>query len=141
MGQQVVAFGNAGGFLRRCAVVRDGGAAISGELEQMSANGVEAVMVGEAGVAVECAEQIESGSRPVDHGGGDGVVEHDHGIVRHALEEIVEREDLRPVGVFRAGGFVMNGGDGGLQCVTADRSFCERAGEQRGAFGDGALIP
>ena len=129
LGQQVVAFGNAGGFFRRCAVVRDGCAAISGELEQMSANGVEAVMVGEAAVAIECAEKIEPGRRPVDHGGCDSVVEHDHGIVRHALEELVEREDLRPVCVFRAGGFVMDGGDGRLQCVTADRSFSERAGK------------
>ena len=141
LGQQVIAFGNAGGLLRGGAVVRDSGGGIAGQFVQVGANGVEAVMIGDARIVVERVEQIQTVSGAVDHGGRDCVVEQDHGIVRHAPEEIVEGEDLRPVSVFGAGRFVVHSGDGGLQCVTADGTFLQRAGEQRGAFLDGGLVP
>ncbi len=121
--------------------MRDGGGAIAGELEQMSANGVEPVMARETVVRVQRLEQVEPGGRAMHHGGGDGVVEQDHGVVRHAFEQIVEGEDLWPVGVLGARCLVMDGGDGSLQCVTADGTSLERAGEQRDALLDGALIP
>jgi hypothetical protein len=107
----------------------------------VSADRVEAVMAREAIVCIERLEQVKAGSGAVDHGGRDGVVEQDHGIVRHAAEKIVEGKDLRPVGLFRARSLVVDGGDSSLQCVTTDGTFFERAGEQRDAFLDGALIP
>ena len=87
---------------------------VSGHFEQMSANGVEAMMAGEASIGVERIEQIETHGGAVHHGGGDGAIEHHHGIVRHAFQEIVERQYLRPVGIFGSGRFVMDGGNSGL---------------------------
>lgn len=114
LGHEVVPFGDArcpaGGNL----IVRDGGRMISGHFQQMGANGVKTVMAGEASIGIERIEQIETRGRAVHHGRGNGVIEHHHGIVRHAFQEIIERQDLRPIGIRGSGGFVMNGGDGGL---------------------------
>lgn len=43
-----------------------------------------------------------------------------HWIVGPAPEWIVERQNLRPIGIFGTGGFVVNCADSGLQLVYAD---------------------
>jgi hypothetical protein len=48
------------------------------------------------------------------HGDGDGVIEHHHRIVGHTFKQLIERQDLRPIGILGSRRFVMNGGDGGL---------------------------
>ena len=87
---------------------------VSGHFQQMGTNGVEAMMAGQSSIGVERIQQLESRGRAVHHGRGDGVIEHHHGIVGHAFQELVQRQDLRPVGILGSGRFVMDGGDGGL---------------------------
>ena len=98
-------------------------AKIAGHLEQVRAHGVETMVAGEAAVGVERGQQIETGRRAVDHRHGDRVIQRDHRVVGHPLQQSVEREDLRPVGVGGPRGFVVDGGDRRLQLVGADRSF------------------
>jgi hypothetical protein len=58
----------------------------------------------------------------MDHGGGDSPAQrHDRPGV-HLGEQVVEGEDLRPVGVLGADGFVVQGGDRGLDLVRAEGS-------------------
>ena len=121
--------------------MRDGSCGLARQLEQMRADGVEPVMAGDAVVLVERVEKLESGGWAVHHGGSDGMVEQDHGVVGHPPEQIVEREDLRPVGVFGARCFIVDRRDGSLQCVTSDGSFLERVREQCDAFCDSGLVP
>jgi hypothetical protein len=63
----------------------DSGLMVSRQLQQMGANGVEAMMAGESSIGVERIQQIEPSGRAVRHGCGDGVIEHHHGIVGHAF--------------------------------------------------------
>ena len=87
---------------------------VTGHLQQMRANGIDSVMALQSSIMVECTKQFESRGRAVHHGRGDGVIEHHHGIVGHAFQKFVQRQDLRPVGVLSSGRFIMNGGDGCL---------------------------
>ena len=96
---------------------------VSGHLEQMGANGVEAVVAGQSSIGVERFEQLESGRRAVHHGRGDGVIERHHGIVGHALEQAIQRQDLRPVGILGSRRFVVDGRDRGLQLIRANRTL------------------
>ena len=106
--------------------MRDCGLAIPGHLEQMRAHRVEAMMPGQSSVGVERSEQLEPGRRAVHHRRGDGVVERHHRIVGHALEQAIQRQDLRPVGVLGARRFVVHGRDRGLQLIRADRPSGQR---------------
>ena len=56
-------------------------------------------------------------------------------------EKTVKRRDLRPVRVLGVGSFVVNGGDGGLELVGADRAPGQRVREERDALGDLWLVP
>ena len=75
------------------------------------------------------------------HGRGDGVIERHHRIVRHALEQAIQRQDLRPVGILGARRFVVDGRDRGLQLIRADRTLGERVADERDALRDGIPVP
>ena len=109
LNHQIVLFRKAGGSDRGGPIVLDGFLEIAKHLEQMTAHGIEPIMIAQAFVAVQSPETLQSARWPVRHRGGDGVVEHYHGIVRNALKQIVQRQDLRPIRIFRARRFVMNG--------------------------------
>ena len=81
---------------------------ITRALEQMRAHRVDAIVAGQPLISVERLQQIEPGARPVHHPRGDGVIERDHRVVRHPLQQAIERQDLRPVGVVGRLGFVMH---------------------------------
>ena len=57
------------------------------------------------------------------HGRGDGVIELHHGVIGHAFKQLIQRQDLRPVGILGSGRLVVNGGDGGLELVRANSSL------------------
>ena len=78
---------------------------VSSQVEEVCADGVHAVVV-----EVQCGQFVECSVRAVDHGDGDDAVEGDHRSGRDAAEQLVQREDLRPVGVFGGPGL---GGFGG----------------------------
>ena len=69
------------------------------------------------------------------------MVERHHRVVGHALEEAVEREDLWPVGILDSASLVVQGRNGGLELVGADRALGESGGHDRDALCNGALIP
>jgi hypothetical protein len=83
---------------------------VSSEFQQMSSNSVQTVMFRKAGVSFEDVQQFQAARCAMHHGHRDRVVQHDHWIVGHAPEQIVEREDLRPIRVVCSGSFVVNGG-------------------------------
>ena len=80
-------------------------------------------MIRDAGVRFEGVQQFQALRRAVHHRRRDRVIQRDHRVVGHAPEQIVERQDLRPIRVVGSGSFVVNGGDGGLQLVWADRAL------------------
>lgn len=100
----------------------------------MGAHGGKTVMPGHSGIGIERGEQFESFSGSMHHGSGNGIIQHHHGIVRHSPQQVIERQDLRPIGVFGPGSLVMNGGDRGLKLIRADGSFRQGRGEKRDAF-------
>ncbi len=56
----------------------------------------------------------ESVGGPIGHGHGHGVIEGDDRAGGEAIEQLVQRLDLRPVGVLGAVRFSVDGGDRGL---------------------------
>ena len=117
---------------RRLASVASSVAAERGE--QLGAGGVEEVVAVQLVREVVDPGQRQPGLLVAELGQGDGHVEqHDRrGVV--PLEQLVERDDLQPVGLLprRAGGVA--GGDGGLQLVAA-------GGVERGAARPAAARP
>ena len=78
---------------------------------------------------------------PCDHGDGDGAVERHHRVRGDAGEEVVEPEDLDPVGVVGRGRLVVDGGDGRLQLVRADAPDGQRGAEEGDPLGDQRPVP
>ncbi len=97
----------------------------------MCSNGVQAVMILKAGVSFEGVQQFQALRRAVHHCRRDRVIQRDHWVVRHAPEQIVERQDLRPIRVVGSGSFVVNGGDGGLQFEEKDQRISLPAAQSR----------
>jgi hypothetical protein len=109
--------------------VGTGGCPVAREFEEVRTNGVHPVVAGECGVGFGLGELVQSGPRSVHHRDRDDPVERHHRAGRGHVEEFVQAEDLRPVGVFGAWCLVVHGGDRGLQLVRADG----RAGPARQA--------
>src|ERR1700761_2980181 len=119
-GSQVVGGGGRGG--------------IAGHVEQVTADRVEPVVTGEG--AGEFVGRGQPGRRAGDHGEGD---QRARG---HPGEQLVEREDLCPVGIRDGGGLVVHGGDRGLELVGAERARRgKRPRDKRGAVRDERLVP
>lgn len=70
-------------------VVCDRGFMVSGHLQQVGADRGEAMMSSKSRIAVEHAKQFEPFGWAVHHNVGDGLIEHDHGIVGHGLKQFV----------------------------------------------------
>jgi hypothetical protein len=104
---EVALFRQAGGHLRRPEVGVSGAGRVVGLFEQVGAYRFEAVGVCHPLVSVEGAEQGEPGPGPVEVGQGDGAAERDDRAGGEGGEDVVEREDLRPVGGLGAWGLVV----------------------------------
>jgi hypothetical protein len=83
-------------------------------LEQVCANCLEAMAASHAGVRFEAGEEVETSLRTMNHRHRHRSVQTHHRVIRGALEEIVERENLRPIGGFIGRRFVVESGDGCL---------------------------
>jgi hypothetical protein len=79
---------------------------VAGQLEEVGAYRVQPVVVAEP--RVETVERRETGGGVLEHRHGDGAVQRDHRVVGGALEQVVERHDLGPVGV---AGLIVHGRD------------------------------
>ncbi len=80
----------------------------------MGTDGVEAMVTSEGGVVLGRVELFQGDDRATDHGNGDDAVERDHRSWRECGQQLVEPEDLSPVGVLGMGRLVVHGGDRGL---------------------------
>jgi hypothetical protein len=70
----------------------------------------------------------------VHHGSGDGVIERHHRIVGHPLEQAIQGEDLRPVGILGARRLVVDGRNRGLQLIRANRTSGKGVSDERDAL-------
>ncbi len=129
-------------------VRRGGGREVAAELVQVAADGVPAVPVAEhlaqpVGLAQPSggAEDVADRDRAPEHRGG--VLAHR--VVGEGEEFVVPGEDLRPVGLLGACRVVVQGGDSGLELVTAGAPFLRLHGQRRlqdaYALGDLARVP
>jgi len=123
LGEEVVALRQVRGLGRRCPIVPDCSFEVPREFQQMGAHRVQAVMFRDARIVFKRIQQFQALRRAVHHGRRDGAIQRDHWVVGHALEQIIKRQDLRPIRVLGAGSLVVNGGNGGLQLVWADGAF------------------
>src|SRR5262249_58688496 len=87
------------------------------------------------------AERGEPGPGSVNVGQGDGAAERDDRPGGDGGEDVVEGEDLRPVGGPGGGALVVQRGDRGLELVGADGAGAEGPGEDGLSFGDGGGVP
>jgi hypothetical protein len=104
-------------------------------------HGVDPMVLRHPLVVVEGSEQGEAGSRPVDHRERHRAIERDHGSRRDPFEDLVQRQDLRPVRLVGARRFVVHRGDRGLELVGTDRRRAEGAGDERYPLLDLSRVP
>lgn len=112
---------------------------VSGRFEQVSAHRVQTVVVTE--VHVETLQQGEAMARSVRHRRCDCPIERDHRIAGQLLEQVVQRQDLGPIGVVVSTGLIVHGRDCRLDLVLAHLSLAEGAGDQGDPLGDQLAIP
>ena len=92
--------------------------------------------------ARELVGRRQAGLRAVDHGHGDRPPEGDQRARRYPGQQIVEREDLRPVGARDRGGLAVHRGDRGLELVRAERAGTgQRPRDEFGALRDERPVP
>ena len=87
------------------------------------------------------SSSVEAGGRAVHHRRGDRVVERHHRVVGHPLEQAVEREDLRPVGVLGRAPLRRAPPRSPPAAGTGRPSPAAASRDQRDALGDGLAIP
>ena len=135
-GLEVALLGQARGPPRRGAVAVAGCAAVAGHLEQVRAHRVEAVVAGQAIVAVQRGQQLQPGPRALDHRDRHGVVERDHRVGRDRARAARRGRGSAASRCPRRGRrLVVDRGDRRLQLVRAERARRAR-GDQRDAFVD-----
>ena len=98
-------------------------------------------MPGHPVVAGQGVQQLQACVRSPHHRHGQGAVQGGHRVGGDAVEQLVQGEDLRPVGLVRGGRFVVDRGDGRLDLVSAHWALGQRVGDQGDALGDRGLVP
>ena len=107
----------------------------------MCAGRDQPVVPGHSLIRLECRDNLEAGRGPAHHGHGHRAVEGRERVRRGEFQQVVEPEDLRPVGVGHRRGLVVDGGDGRLQLVGTDLAARQRPGDECHALGDLRLVP
>ncbi len=94
--------------------------------QEVGPRGVEQVVAGQLARGLELVDDRKAGVEPPGHGDGDGPVERHHRR-RHDLgQQLVQRGDLRPVGVGDIGGAGVARRDRRLQLVRAGPPMAQR---------------
>ena len=112
----------------------------TGAAEKIGARGMQKVIILEIAGCRQDIDERESGLGALDHGDGDGAIQGNDGRRLKAGEDIVEREDLAPIGIFGACGAAMQRGDRGLYGIGRG-SALQRFFDQGQGFGDLCVIP
>jgi hypothetical protein len=139
--RRVSLLGKTRGHSRRPLVALAGGSRIPCKLEQVPPHPLEPVGVRHPLISVEGAEHGEPSAWSVHHRDRQCTIQRDHRPGRHALEHLVEGEDLRPVRVLRARRLVVNGRYRRLHLVGTDRRSAQGAGNERDPLADLADVP
>ena len=113
----------------------------SGLLEQVRADRVQPVVVGELAGRHDRVDHREPGLRPVHHRQRDRAVQPDHRPRQRLLEQAVQRHDLRPVGRLVGGCLRVQRGDRRLDLVRPDRAGAQRALHHRDTELDAVAVP
>jgi hypothetical protein len=87
---------------------------------QVCSGGVRQAVIGELAPCQDGIDQIKARYRPVPHRHRDGTVQFDNGGWIDVKQNIVQVDDLGPIGRFGARGIGMDGGDDGLQRLRAE---------------------
>ena len=114
---------------------------VAGQLQQVGADGVQTVAAAQQGLAVQGCQQVQAGPGALHHGHGDGAVEGHHRAGGDAFQQLVQAEDLAPVGVLGPWRLGVHGGDGGLELVGAERPVGQGLQDQGGSLLDGGGVP
>ena len=85
----------------------------------MGADGVETIVTGNTRIAVESPEQLEAFGRAVHHSGCDGEIESNDRTGGDSFQQLVQGQDLWPICILYALGFVVNGGNRSLKLIQA----------------------
>ena len=107
----------------------------------MTAYGMQPMVTVHSRIVFEAAKHRETIVRAMHHCGRHGMTEPDHRTGCESLEQLIEAEDLLPVGPLGGAGLVMDRDDRGLQLIGTERRPRQRAGDQLDPFGDELLIP
>ena len=102
---------------------------VAGQFQQMCSNRVQAVMFHEAGVRCGRIQQLRRA--PMYHRRGDRVIQSDHRVVGHPHKKTVKRQNLWPICVLDPCRLIVNGCNGGLQLVWANRAFGQGRRDER----------
>ena len=83
---EVAPLGDAQGAACGQAIVGTGRLPVTGHVEQVRPDGVDAVVPGERGIGLRRGKLLKADPRAVDHGNGDDAVEGDHRPRRDAVQ-------------------------------------------------------
>ena len=117
-------------------VVLAGGVVVTQEVEQVRADGVDPVVADERRVGGSRIELGQGCRRPVDHADGDDPPQGHHRARRDHGVDVIEGEDLGPVGVPRRSRLVVDRRDGGLQLERSRSGPREDLREERCSLGE-----
>jgi hypothetical protein len=76
---------------------------VAGQLQQVGADRVQAVVAGQVAVGVQGVQHLQARPRALDHRERHGMAQRDHRVRPDPFEQLVQDEDLRPVGRGRGG--------------------------------------
>ena len=123
----------------RVAVERRRPVGVTGPRQQVGAHGQQPVVLPQR--LVESVERAETGERAVDLADDDRAAQRGERVVGERDQLVVPGEDLRPVGLLRPLGVVVERGDRGLHLVLAAAVARQRRLEDADPFGDLARVP
>ena len=92
-------------------------------------------------IAGEAIQRSQTGSGTVDHRQRNHVTETGHRAVLESKQQLVERQDLSPVGFVGARRFVVERGNRRLNLVGTGRAARKRTLQDLSAFRHAPLIP
>jgi hypothetical protein len=102
LGEKIVSLWEASGLTSRHTVPSNGTPIVPSKFQQMCSDSVQAMMISQPGIRLEGVQQRQSLRWAVHHGHRNGSIQRDHWVVGHGFEQIVKRQDLKPIGVLGA---------------------------------------
>jgi hypothetical protein len=105
----------------------------------MCPDGVQPVLASKSIIGIQSFQQVEPSARTLHHRDGYGAIERNCRAGCDLLDQFVQREYLRPVGVLSLCRLVVESRDGAADMALP--GLAASLGNEFDAFGDGLLIP